>query len=100
MKISNKIKPVDNVHHEINKVKENHQTNIVSTVLELVRKQEELKQLARNQVESLTQHEQEIQNSAFELIQQQRDSIKALLQVIFVFYIYSFKNEFIFIIKR
>lgn len=58
------------------------QKDVVPTVLELKRKQEELKNIAKTQTDNLIQHEQAIQNSAIKLMQQHRHNINALMQVL------------------
>lgn len=65
-----------------NLLKDDESSNFVSVVSELMTKQEDLKQTARNQMQVISAQEQEIRNTALELMKQQRSSVKALMQVI------------------
>ncbi|XP_065201382.1 fas-binding factor 1-like isoform X2 [Planococcus citri] len=58
------------------------ESDVLSTVLELKKKQEELKNIAKAQTNSLIRHEQEIQNSAAKLMLQHRSNMNALMQII------------------
>lgn len=66
----------------LNSTTDDEPSNFVAVVSDLMKKQENLKETAKNQVRVLSAQEQEIRNAALELMKQQRSSAKALMQVI------------------